>query len=801
MAEIDKTKLIKEEQKVVNQLIATIEKDIKESDERLQNILWNHRKAKEIGPDAYGMLVDGLNAKKKVLNGIQRAQQSKDELYTCRLILECDDGDGKGDELELKIGLSTYSDKNGNVLICEWKMDVCRHFLLDNCAEEYDGLVIDKHDEKTYTHYKLKMKRNVETRFSFVKDVTHLFPLSVEEAEKIIFDVFLSELVNRRSNTEFQNIIFSIQKKQGEIIKLPYDEDIIVQGCAGSGKSMIMLHRLPILLYDNPEKLNSSNVYIISPSETYIQMVDQMREDLEIADLKMGTINQYYDYVLSKYGTDLDKYGRISYATGVTREQEEYVYGKQLSTEIKKLAKQMVNKKDHDFSEGTTILGLSKRKPSKTTIDAEIMNYILEGTNIITTNDNVLKEYYNLCIASLNALKDIVEKTKNRRIYIMNEIKKRISEDEEVIKNRRKELENTTLGELAIKNRQDIIENALSRIVKYKDVYEQVENDDEYFLKLSECCVSLEKVLDMFGFIKSQYEKNSSKTIYFLLKIKKKIYKGYWRFVSELEEVEEKYLEYSDSMIVYTNKYDMLLSEVITKNSAYLDEEDYNELVEITNYYRKLKESIVQDIYLQIMSKCGQVPNEKGEIKGLKFSPYLYLKIMYVVKGATNISQERLICIDEAQGLAPEELKLIKEINGDRLILNLFGDVKQHIEGTKGIDSWEEFSESINVKEQLLMENYRNASQITEECNRRFQMRMKAINTPGSGVTTFESYEQFENKIHNIFINVHKPGIRAIIVNDTNEAKQLTYQYEVYQDKIHDMTRGHFDFHRTKWNS
>jgi len=104
------------------------------------------------------------------------------------------------------------------------------------------------------------------------------------------------------------------------------------------------------------------------------------------------------------------------------------------------------------------------------------------------------------------------------------------------------------------------------------------------------------------------------------------------------------------------------------------------------------------------------------------------------------------------------------------------------------------------VKEQLLMENYRNASQITEECNRRFPMKMKAINTPGSGVTIFESNEQFENKIHSIFINVQKPGIRAIIVNDANEAKQLMYQYAVHQDKIHDMTRGHLDFHRTKWN-
>lgn len=207
-----------------------------------------------------------------------------------------------------------------------------------------------------------------------------------------------------------------------------------------------------------------------------------------------------------------------------------------------------------------------------------------------------------------------------------------------------------------------------------------------------------------------------------------------------------------------------------------------------------------KSIYLRIMEKCGQVPNEKGEIKGLSFSPYLYLKIMFEIKGAPNSAKEKLICIDEAQGLAPEEMKLIRDLNGDKLVFNLFGDVKQHIEGTKGIDSWKEFSESVSVDEKFLMENYRNASQITEECNKRFGMKMEAINTPGSGVVKLTSKEDFDAKIHSIFVNVHKPGIRAIIVNDFEEAKQIKAQYSVYKNKIHDMTAGHFDFHRTRWN-
>ena len=49
---------------------------------------------------------------------------------------------------------------------------------------------------------------------------------------------------------------------------------MIVQGCAGSGKSMIMLHRLPIILYDNPNSLKRTNLFIITPSDMYIQMAE-----------------------------------------------------------------------------------------------------------------------------------------------------------------------------------------------------------------------------------------------------------------------------------------------------------------------------------------------------------------------------------------------------------------------------------------------------------------------------------------------------------------------------------------------
>ena len=160
------------------------------------------------------------------------------------------------------------------------------------------------------THYDLALYRQVDLRFTRVKEVTVFYPLSPETAE-ILGDAFLKELASRRADTAFHDIIFSIQKKQGDIIRAPYQQNLIVQGCAGSGKSMIMMHRLPIVLYDNPKTIERNSVYIITPSRAYIQMAEEMREELGIADLTMGTMNEYYAHCISKYTRNMGSYGKI----------------------------------------------------------------------------------------------------------------------------------------------------------------------------------------------------------------------------------------------------------------------------------------------------------------------------------------------------------------------------------------------------------------------------------------------------------------------------------------------------------
>ena len=67
----------------------------------------------------------------------------------------------------------------------------------------------------------------------------------------------------------------------------------------------------------------------------------------------------------------------------------------------------------------------------------------------------------------------------------------------------------------------------------------------------------------------------------------------------------------------------------------------------------------------------------------LSCSPYMYLQMLYQYQGYANKGNETLITIDEPQNVSYCEYELIMKLNDNKVIFNLFGDVKQHIEGTK----------------------------------------------------------------------------------------------------------------------
>lgn len=109
-----------------------------------------------------------------------------------------------------------------------------------------------------------------------------------------VMDEFLMKvLMEKRNLGRLTDIIYSIQSNQNKIIRAAPYENFIVQGCAGSGKTMILLHRLSYLKYNNllPEY---RKIKIITPGKIFNDFISGLSKDLNIEEIEQISILNYY---------------------------------------------------------------------------------------------------------------------------------------------------------------------------------------------------------------------------------------------------------------------------------------------------------------------------------------------------------------------------------------------------------------------------------------------------------------------------------------------------------------------------
>ena len=390
---------------------------------------------------------------------------------------------------------------------------------------------------------------------------------------------------------------------------------------------------------------------------------------------------------------------------------------------------------------------------------------------------------------------------RNRKVRVEQEIRKQLDRERRMYNDAvaEKSKLNPLFNRIAIRNKNKVIEESRERTAQLDQQMEAVQNNTIYFARLAEIDEELSKAIEVLNEVAVRFEETKLESMYVAIANIPALIEHYYYVYYDLEELEDEYVELigpiKDQAEIATKSID----ELESFKAPYLHKAYYESLVKKQQDFKNALGGFPQLVYKAMMKKIIGSAGTMQKVEAGPFSPYLYLQILYQFRGVPSAPVETLITIDEAQGLAKEELQLIKNVNGGTVIFNLFGDEKQHIEGTKGIDSWDEITHLADFDVHDMVDNYRNARQITNYCNERFGMKMRAINLDGAGVFELQTYEAFVQELVRQF-TITKQGSCAIVVKDLQEAEYLKQEYNQYRSKLHDLTGEDFEPHYTKWN-
>ncbi len=100
------------------------------------------------------------------------------------------------------------------------------------------------------------------------------------ESDIKIDDSILQEVLAKTNSEKMKNIVSTIQKEQNQIIRRETQNDMIVHGVAGSGKTSIALHRIAYMLYKHRKTLNSKSILILSPNRFFSDYISNVLPEL-----------------------------------------------------------------------------------------------------------------------------------------------------------------------------------------------------------------------------------------------------------------------------------------------------------------------------------------------------------------------------------------------------------------------------------------------------------------------------------------------------------------------------------------
>lgn len=646
---------------------------------------------------------------------------------------------------------SYYIGKRGDekLEIVDWRAPLARKYY----QKSRTAFSINDYD------YKLILRRALRTRHGKVLDMKNEYLglkgyLTAEEIggrdESIIFDPFLKEILqSRKEKREICDIIETIQEKQYEIITLPERDEFVVQGVAGSGKTMIMLHRLSYILYNN-ERLKPSDVLVITPSDSFNDFIDELSAILELEKVKTSTLDGYFIKLLKNSGVDVS--GITDASQSVPQELLNYVYSEKFTADV--------NKRLEKIFEGVYGMFASD----------ECRRFSEELAKACARQE---ERYTFLKNAGLRVRRCVLGEIKERKdggLYYTKQFRNMFNCVQDVREFLR----------LLSDNRMQDYAFFYKQLLSF---YKSIKFLRRYSQKICICAA------EDLAALSDAVDREISDL------------RRYKRIVGGTE-----ILTYADRI----EKRGRLKDEIARAAGAvesirndFIPLCDFADVIRADGYLAGIGKcentyALVRFFYGETVKKIKRrygMPTKKL----CRFDAFA-LCLLMVSLGFDMSPKYVFVFVDEAQDISPAEYAVLRAVN-ERAAFNIFGDLKQNVTPHRGIGCWD----ALGLRTYSLNLNYRNTTGIVDFVARNLGIDMQAIGADGGGVevivarsvtkyfsdknglcaviTGEDELEKYRKKIYNCVRSTGKISKTKINIMTVYESKGLEFTAVAVADK------------------
>jgi DNA helicase IV len=627
--------------------------------------------------------------------------------------------------------------------------------------------------------YGIELSRQFDIENAKLYGYSNLRTNEDEIFKKGITDPFLVRVLRMRKHQHnLTDIFVTIQENQNKIVNADFQKNLIVQGCAGSGKTMVLLHRLSYLSYHHSDFNFSENAMILTPNDKFNLHIKGVAEELHISYIPRMSVEEYYITILIGFNKLFQPKNKVVSEASVNQDFVDYVYSDQFKEDFNKAYINTIrdrNKIVGFLDDLTDVMKLPRRTISledNSKVES-LMKKKIEAINMLVQNadqevKSAKKKYEELQLekqsieSNLSKSKYAAERALPEALAIVQDkIKLYIGQQSNELETM-KNIEDSLLAEKSELQEKFLVLGKKNRLkeleMQIQDIKEKLLSAEDDFKAKSALLSEPQKdktndeIISWMRLV-AQYIDDVQEDIRICTR-KIEIYDKYKKDLSEIEQ----------QLLNAKERYDAAIQNVygdrIHRAASYLNDR-------INQYSLLGTYQLVFDEATKNFRAQHDIRNIRGKIHRYD----LYTQLLFAMRYFGYPDREiRFMCIDEAQDLSINEYRLIYDLNKQNLVFNVFGDTNQLMNPGRGISNWHDFEKEFSAERYELNENYRNTNQITKFCNSSFNMSVLHTGVDGSKVREI-ARKDLENELS--ALNVTTQRIAILVPRAVQKEKYL----------------------------
>ncbi len=307
---IDKTEL-KQEITYLKSVLYTLEKEIEKGNKKVGDIQEDLQEEMKYAWDPTNRLSDteftyaiaDIHRRSFSKNNIESKLKSYKRMLKSAYFARFDFYDGE-ETLAIYLGIATL--QNGEMIyVYDWRAPICSMFY---DFEVGDAFYFLPSGQKISG--KITLKRQFKIEGDQIKEIF--------DTDMQIIDDILRQMLQENASSKMRNIVNTIQKDQNKVIRKNDVDILVVNGPAGSGKTSVAMHKIAYLLYAYKNKINNSNILILSPNDIFSNYISGVLPQIGEDNVYQTTFMDYIKTFLTEYkvaGSLADIYEKV-YSSG-----------------------------------------------------------------------------------------------------------------------------------------------------------------------------------------------------------------------------------------------------------------------------------------------------------------------------------------------------------------------------------------------------------------------------------------------------------------------------------------------------